>query len=194
MSTIHPTHLDGNPIQDLPLSALLQPASDIVKASGLESIRQIGFYRKKDFQFFFEFDAGHPTGEIRPMYPAMDAEELMAEGWEHLALEVHLAVQKVTLVLRGYYFREPVPLDFQLTIQQGAAGYLKDSIVITDRRIQEAENSSFKDIMEIRLKSGDPKYAGSNDVYGSMTITRMVKILNRYLRDWTVSHRIIERH
>ena len=64
MSTIHPTHLDGNPIQDLPLSALLQPASDIVKASGLESIRQIGFHHKKDFQFFFEFDAGRPTGEI----------------------------------------------------------------------------------------------------------------------------------
>jgi len=194
MSTIHPTHLDGNPIQDLPLSALLQPASDIVKASGLESIRQIGFHHKKDFQFFFEFDAGRPSGEIRPMFPAMDAEELMAEGWEHLALEVHLAVQKVTLVVRGYYFREPVPLDFHLTIQQGPAGYLKDTIAITDRRIQETENSSFKDIMEIRLKSGDPKYAGANDIYGSMTITRMIKILNRYLRDWTVSHRIIERH
>jgi len=194
MSTIHPTQLDGNPIQDLPLSALLQPASDIVKASGLESIHQIGFYQKNNFQFFFEFDTGNPTGEIRPLFPAMDAEELMAEGWDHLALELHLAVQKVTLVIRGYYFREPVPLDFNLTIVQGPAGYLKDSMSITDRRIQEAETSSFKDLMEIRLKSGDPKYAGSNDVYGSMTITRMIKILNRYLRDWTVSHRIIERH
>ncbi|PKN46058.1 MAG: hypothetical protein CVU59_07170 [Deltaproteobacteria bacterium HGW-Deltaproteobacteria-17] len=194
MSTIHPTQLDGNPIQDLPLTALLQPASDIVKASGLESIHQIGFYQKNNFQFFFEFETGHPSGEIRPLFPAMDSEELLAEGWDHVALELHLAVQKVTLVIRGYYFREPVPLDFHMTIVQGPAGYLKDTIVITDRRTQEPENTSFKDIMEIRLKSGDPKYAGTNDVYGSMTITRMVKILNRFLRDWTVSHRIIERH
>ena len=194
MSTIHPTQLDGTPIQELPLSALLQPASDIVKASGVETIQQIGFYQKNNFQFFFEFENGHPGGEIRPLFPAMDVEELLAEGWEHIAVELHFSVQKVTLVLRGYYFREPVPLDFHLTITQGPSGYTRDAISITDRRIQEAENTSFKEIMDIRLKSGDPKYAGSNDVYGSMSMTRMVKILNRYLRDWTVSHRIIERH
>ncbi len=194
MTTIHPTQLDGKAIQDLPLSALLQPASDIVRASGLESIVQVGFHQKNLFQFFIEFENGHPSGEIRPLFPELETEELFAEGWENISLELHLAVQKVTLVVRGYYFREPVPLDFSMTIVQGTNGYLKDEVTIHDRRIQETETTSLKEIMDIRLKSGDPKYAGANDVYGSMALSREMKILNRFLRDWTISHRIIERH
>ncbi len=194
MDTIQHTHLDGGPIVELTLSALRQPATDIAKAAGIDTVRQVGLYRKGDSHFFFEFENHVPQGELRALFPAMELEELLAEGWEYLAVELHLSVQKVTFGLRGKYFREPVPLEFNFTLTQGPSGYVKDQISITDLRIDETENTTFKDIMEIRLKSGDPKYAGSNDVYGALPIQRIVKILNRFVRDWTVSHRIIERH
>lgn len=194
MSTIQPTQLDSTPIVELPLSALLQPASDIVKAAGIDTVKQVGLYKKDDSHFFFEFEHHVPQGEVRALFPALELEDLLAEGWEYLAIELHLSVQKVTFCMRGKYFREPVPLEFHFVLTQGPSSYVKDQISITDLRINETETTSFKEIMEIRLKSGDPKYAGSNDVYGNLPIQRIIKILNRYVRDWTVSHRIIERH
>ena len=191
--TINPDQIDGTPIRELPLSALVQPANDIITASGMRSFTQRGVYTKGKMNYFMELGHAVPMGELRPLFPNWDEEEILADGWENISFELELAMNKVTMVVRGFYEKPPVPVDVTFTIMQGESGYVKDSFIILDRRTDKASETSFKEIMETRMKSGDYTYAGSNDVYGEMPFMRIVKVINRFLKDWSLKNRIIER-
>jgi hypothetical protein len=194
MSKIYnPTQLDGTPIKEMRLGDLLAPATDVLKASGLESITQRVTHTANGSDFFLEFSNGIPTGEIRAIFPEMDRDEMMAEGWRDISLIISLSFGKVAMTWRGHYFKEPVPLDVDLTIIQGNSGYLSDKLILADRRVEKPEISSFKEIILARMKSGDPKYAKPGDDYGNMSFTRIYTVINRFLKDWTTSHRFIER-
>ncbi len=194
MTRINPAQIDGTPLRELPLSAFVQPANDIVTASGLRAVTQRGTYAKGRMNYFLELGTASPLGEIRPLFPEWEEEDLLADGWENCSFTLELAQNKVTMILEGYYHKPPVPLDITLTLVQGPEGhYLKDTLSIFDRRVERETPSSLKEIMEARMKSGDFKYAGSNDVYGEMSLERMFKVLNRYLKDWALMNRILER-
>jgi hypothetical protein len=193
MSAINPTQIDGNPIKELPLSALIQPANDIIAASGVRSFTQRATFAKDRSDFFIELGNQVPRGEIRPLFPQWEADELLTEGWEYISFNVELGSNTVSMSIEGHYFKTPVPVDLTLSFTQGASGYTNDSLVIIDRRNGREHNLSFKEIMETRMKSGDYKYAGTNDVYGEMSMVRIVKVFNRFLKDWSLKNRIIEK-
>ncbi|MBU1238772.1 hypothetical protein KKF84_16875 [Myxococcota bacterium] len=193
MTRINPAQIDGTPLRELPLSALIQPTNDIVTASGLRSFTQRGTYAKGRMNYFLELGTASPLGEIRPLFPEWEDEDLLSDGWENVSFSLEMAMNKVTMVLEGFYQKPPVPVDVTLSITQGEGGYLKDTLDIFDRRTGRDNMTSLKEIMETRMKSGDFKYAGAKDKYGEMNLDRILKVLNRYLKDWALMNRIIER-
>ncbi len=180
-------------MKELPLSALLAPAKDIVSASGLRSFLQRGVFQKGSYSYFIELGHEVPLGELRALFPDWEEEEILTDGWETLSFELELAATRVTMNMRGFYHKPPVPIDVTLSLTQGEAGYVKDSITIVDRRTERTTTTSFKEVMETKMKSGDFKYANASDTYGEMTMLRITKVLNRFLKDWSLKNRIIER-
>lgn len=193
MTTFNPAQIDGQPIKELPLSALIQPAKDIVSASGLRSFTQRGFFTKGSYNYFIELGQAVPLGELRALFPDWEEDEILTDGWENVSFDLELSATSVTMIMRGFYHKAPVPVDVTLTLGQGEAGYTKDSLTIFDRRTEKQTASTFKEVMETRMKSGDYKYAGSSDTYGEMAMVRILKVLNRFLKDWSLKNRIIER-
>ncbi|MBU1218733.1 hypothetical protein KKF34_12495 [Myxococcota bacterium] len=193
MAQINPTQLDGNPVKDLVISNLLAASEDILKASGLTTFVQRYVYTEKETNYFIEFDNVSPRGEIRPLIFQFDREEAFTEGWKVISLELKFAFGSVTLMINGSYYREPVPVELKFVYTMKSSGVSHDSMIVIDRRIEKEELTSLKDVMSEKLKSGDPKYAGSSDIYGEIDTNRIVKILNRFLKDWCTRHRFIEK-
>ncbi|MDA3862797.1 MAG: hypothetical protein PF689_02910 [Deltaproteobacteria bacterium] len=194
MTKINPSQIDGTPIEELPLSKLIQPAEDILAASGLSTLLQRLVYTEKEKSFFLEFSNIMPSGEIRPLFPDFKKEKLLKSSWKKIFVEIILTNQGVRFNLKGHYFKSPVPIDLDFTILQGQKEYKEDSIKIFDRRIEKTYQTSFKEIMETKMKTGDLKYTKATEVYGELTIQKIIKIFNRFLKDWTLKHRIIERN
>ncbi|MBN2725107.1 MAG: hypothetical protein JXR95_13670 [Deltaproteobacteria bacterium] len=193
MVQINPTQLDGNPLRELKLSDIQSASEDILKASGLTSFVQRYTFTDNNESYFIEFDNLSPRGEIRPLIFKFERDEAMAEGWKIINLSLKFAFGSITFLVTGHYFREPVPVDFSFTYTMNGSNVVADSIVLSDRRIDDDELTSLKEVMSDKLKSGDPKYAGSNDVYGDMDFSRILKVINRFLKDWTTRHRFIEK-
>jgi hypothetical protein len=193
-SSINPTQIDGNPIKELLFDELLPPGKDIVKACGIGKIVQRKVFTKDSSEFFIEFYNAVPRGEIVPLYPDFETDEVLDEGWQQVSVEYHYTNKDVTFEINGFYFREPVPIDIKVSLTQSSSGYVKDKVTINDRRTDEIdEETSLKQIMEAKLKSGGSKYAGPKDQYGTMLVARIFRLLNRYLKDWSVRHRFLEK-
>jgi len=191
--SINPYDIDGVPIKEAQFNVFIQPAKDILRAAGLPFIIQKQYFEKGKTEFFFEIEENIPIGEIRPMFPEFVEEDILTESWQHLFVEFDLYHGKVVFGINGVYSKDAVTMDVNFRLGHSKDSVVEDKIIIHDRRVEKPEEITLKEVMDFKFKSGDPKYASPKDVYGSMNIIRLTKVLNRYLKDWALKHRILER-
>ena len=187
--------VNGTPIMEAKLADLLEPAKSLLKNYSLAQLVQRQFYTEGEGDaFFVELDSSVPSSGFEVLFPELTKEDILVEGWKHIHFSIVLELKRVGLVIEGHYVKDPVPVDVKLRLFQGSSGYVEDLVELNDTRPGGYhERLTFKEILEAKLKSGDPKYAGPDDVYGEMSLARIFKVFGRFLRDWTMRHKFIEK-
>jgi hypothetical protein len=127
-----------------------------------------------------------PTIPIEIRIPELDSESYSVDGWDHVSISIDINNGMVALRIIGKFGRNDhdflwINGSFARTANGETAD---DSMVITNTAGVDSTISLF-DIMQIRLKSGDPKYARFSDQYPTLDVEGVMAMVTRYLKDFT---------
>ncbi len=126
-----------------------------------------------------------PTVPIEVNVPELDTQALCVDGWDSAGVSLEFMGGALDFTLKGKFGRSDARF-YYVTCTMGrlASGdTTKDEITITNKEGETTTTSIF-DIMQIRLKSGDPKFARFSDKYPSLDTDGIVAMLTRYMKDF----------
>ncbi len=145
--------------------------------------------------FLLRFEDQVPVGALQFVFPDVDRDRLVKDGWVRFVLTLTVTVEGTLAVdLWGRYERDTVPLDVKVAFVRDiglGVGVGTDEVSFTDVRDGTVVTSSFKEIIEARLKTGEPKYARKDDQAHDISVEGMVAVLTRYLKDSAVRRRVL---
>jgi hypothetical protein len=149
----------------------------------------------EELAFLMRFEDQIPIGHLHFVFPEIDREKLVAEGWNKFVLTLSINDEgKLSVHIRGRYERDGVPLDVSVEFTRDigtGVGVENDTVSFIDARDESRVDASLAEIIEVRLKSGDRKYARKDDEVSSVSVEGMVNIIARYLKDSAVRRRIL---
>lgn len=126
-----------------------------------------------------------PTIPIEVNVPELDAQSLSVDGWESASVTMEFTGGALQLVLKGKFGRSDDRYYFvTCSLARVASGDTADDSVVIVNKDDETTTTSLFDIMQIRLKSGDPKFARFSDKYPSLDTEGVVAMITRYMKDF----------
>jgi hypothetical protein len=150
-----------------------------------------------DLTFLVRFENEIPVGKLDLVFPEMEHGALLAEGWQKFVLTIFINDEgQLRIEMRGRYERDEVPLDLKLEFTRdiGMGVWIEtDRITITDTRNGESGETSLVEIIDERLKDGERRYARKDDEVGNVSVEGMVAILARFLKQFAVSRRVLQK-
>ncbi|MDA3862796.1 MAG: hypothetical protein PF689_02905 [Deltaproteobacteria bacterium] len=127
-----------------------------------------------------------PTIPIEISIPEIDVKKYRMDGWKYASINLQVESDKVNMKIMGRFGSEVDYVDIDSKFTRMITGdTAEDQIKITiDPREEKHQMISVLDIMNIRLKSGDPKYARFSDEYPKLDVEAVIAMLTRYLKDF----------
>lgn len=149
-----------------------------------------------DLTFLVRFENEIPVGKLDLVFPEMEHSTLIEEGWRKFVLTIFINDEgQLKIEMRGRYERDGVPLDIKLEFTRDigmGVGIDIDRIQMTDTRNGESGETSLVEIIDERLKDGERRYARKDDEVTNVSVEGMVAILARFLKQFSVSRRILQ--
>ncbi len=126
-----------------------------------------------------------PTIPIEIGVPELEAQALCVDGWEHAAVTLEFSPGTVALSIKGRFGRNDARhYVVNTNFARIASGDTADDVIhIVNNKGVESRTSLF-DLMQIRLKSGDPMYARFSDQYPTLDTEGVVAMVTRYMKDY----------
>ncbi len=181
--------------KNLPTLELWQENIKALNQLNLYSCRMRYAMTPDGITFLLRFEDQIPVGALQFVFPDVDRDRLVKEGWVRFVLTLTVTVEGTLAVdLWGRYERDTVPLDVKVAFVRDiglGVGVGTDEVTFTDARDGTVVASSFKEIIEARLKTGEPKYARKDDRVHDISVEGMVAVLTRYLKDSAVRRRVL---
>lgn len=150
-----------------------------------------------DLTFLVRFENEIPVGKLDLVFPEMEHGALLSEGWQKFVLTIFINDEgQLRIEMRGRYERDEVPLDIKLEFTRDigmGVGIDIDRILMTDTRNGESGETSMADIIDERLKDGERRYARKDDEVTSVSVEGMVAILARFLKQFSISRRVLQK-
>ncbi|MBN2725108.1 MAG: hypothetical protein JXR95_13675 [Deltaproteobacteria bacterium] len=179
-----PSPTEGGGFQEreakVPIHELAQFGNPLVENLGSPfSVRvSIGTSPKSMIKF-----PGIPTIPVEFPVPELDSQRYVIDGWNHCAITVYLSKGMALLEIKGV-FGISSALEVHSRFQRTDSGETaEDMVTVTDSNGQ-SRSVSFFELLQIRLKSGDPKYARFSDQYPTLDVEGIMAMLTRYLKDF----------
>lgn len=181
--------------KNLPTLELWQENIKALNRLSLQSCRMRYAMTPDGITFLLRFENEIPVGALQFVFPDVDRDRLVRDGWVRFVLTVTVTVEGTLAVdLWGRYERDTVPLDVKVNFVRDiglGVGVASDTVSFTDVRDGSVVTSSFKEIIEARLKTGEPKYARKDDTVHDISVEGMVAVLTRFLKDSAVRRRVL---
>jgi len=148
-----------------------------------------------ELTFLVRFENEIPVGRLNFVFPDVDKDRLVGDGWKRFVLTVSITDEgRLSVDLWGRYERDGVPLDikgkFVRDIGLGI-GVAEDVVSFVDSRDGSTEESTLQHILDTKLKSGESKYARKDDSVSSISVEGMIAVLTRYFKDSAVRRRVL---
>ncbi|MBU1238773.1 hypothetical protein KKF84_16880 [Myxococcota bacterium] len=126
-----------------------------------------------------------PTVPVEISVPEVESQALCVDGWAHAAVTLEFSPGTVQMSINGKFGRNEDRYYFVKTsfARIASGDTADDTILITNKDEQESRTSLF-DIMQVRLKSGDPKFARFSDQYPTLDTEGVVAMVTRYMKDF----------
>ncbi len=131
---------------------------------------------------FFRF-AKIPTIPVEFPVPELDAERYNMDGWDHLAITLHLEKDLASLDLQGRFGRDDNSLIVRARLVRNAVNETKEDKVTIEKKDGELPATSIFDLMQVRSKSGDPRYARFSDQYPLLDVEGVAAMVTRYVKE-----------
>lgn len=149
----------------------------------------------EELTFLMRFENEIPVGRLNFLFPAIEREMLISQGWEKFILTLGVSDEgNLSVEIRGHYKRDGVPLDTRVRFVRDlgvGVGIAEEEATFTDRRDGSEHPSSISAILDTKLKSGERKYARKDDDVKTLSVEGMVAVLCRYLKDSAVRRRVL---
>ena len=133
-------------------------------------------------RIFFRF-SGIPTIPVEFPVPEIDAERFSMDGWDHLAITLNMEKDLTTLVLRGRFGRDENPLVIGASMIRNAINETKQDVLTVEKIDGQQVATSVFDLMQVRTKSGDPRYARFSDQYPLLDVEGIAAMITRYVKE-----------
>ena len=147
--------------------------------------------------FIVRFENEIPMGNFNFSFPEFDQANLTEAGWTKFVLTITINDEgKLAIEMWGRYERDEVPLDIKMMFERDiglGVGIAKDTITATDDRNAETIDATFQDVIDEKMKDGEPRYARKDDDVQNVSVEGMIAILGRYLKQLAVSRRMLPR-
>ena len=149
----------------------------------------------EELAFLMRFEDAIPHGHLHFVFPEIDRQTLVSEGWVKFVLTLSINdTGRLAVHIRGRYERDSVPLDVSVEFTRDigtGVGVESDSVSFIDARDESRVDATLAQILDVRLKSGDRKYARKDDDVSSISVEGMINVLARYFKDSAVRRRIL---
>lgn len=125
-----------------------------------------------------------PTIPIEFPVPELDSQRYSMDGWDFATITITLSNGKAELLIKGVFGNEMDPLEVVARFSKTDSNSTTDDVVsVTDQNSDVSATTLF-DLLQMRLKSGDPKYARFSDNYETLDVEGIMAMLTRYLKDY----------
>ncbi|PKN46057.1 MAG: hypothetical protein CVU59_07165 [Deltaproteobacteria bacterium HGW-Deltaproteobacteria-17] len=131
---------------------------------------------------FFRF-AKIPTIPVEFPVPELDAERYNMDGWDHLAITLNIEKDMASLDLQGRFGRDDNAMIVHATLVRNAVNETKQDSLIIEKKDGEMPPTSIFDLMQVRSKSGDPRYARFSDQYPLLDVEGVAAMVTRYVKE-----------
>lgn len=149
----------------------------------------------QELTFLMRFENEIPIGRLNFIFPSLEKDDIISEGWQTFVLTLGISEEgTLSVEIRGHYNRDGVPLDTRVRFVRdlgAGVGVAEDSVTFTDRRDGSSHPATLNEIIAIKLKSGEPKYARRDDDIKTLSIEGMVAVLCRYMKVSAVRRRVL---
>ncbi len=145
--------------------------------------------------FLLRFENDVPVGRLHFVFPEIDKDNLVRSGWRKFVLTLSITDEgRLSIDMWGRFEKDSVPLDVKTLFVRDlglGVGLAEDKVSFTDTRDGTVVDSTLAEILEAKLKSGEPKYARKDDNVRDVSVEGIVAILTRYFKDSAVRRRIL---
>jgi len=131
---------------------------------------------------FYRF-AKIPTIPVEFPVPELDAERYNMDGWDHLAITLNMEKDLASLDLQGRFGRDENSLIVHATLVRNAVNETKTDVLTVEKKDGEMPPTSIFDLMQVRSKSGDPRYARFSDQYPLLDVEGVAAMVTRYVKE-----------
>ncbi|MCD6499165.1 MAG: hypothetical protein J7M25_12815 [Deltaproteobacteria bacterium] len=181
--------------KNLPTMELWQENIRALNQCSLSNCQMRYALTSDELTFLVRFENEIPVGRLNFVFPDVDKDRLVGDGWKRFVLTVSITDEgRLSVDLWGRYERDSVPLDikgkFVRDIGLGI-GVAEDVVSFVDTRNGTTEDNTLQQILDTKLKSGEPKYARKDDSVSSISVEGMIAVLTRYFKDSAVRRRVL---
>lgn len=180
------------------------PTQELWKAniSALDELHVSGCHMRyslveEKLVFLLQFHDDVPQGRLNLVFPVVVSSDLSAAGFKRFNLTVECEkTGELGICIVARFERENVPLHVRVEVQRTigrCTGIGKDVVTYMDLRNGEQIETSMKEILELRLKDGSPKYCRRDDTVRELSVEGIVAILGRFLKDTALRRRLLRR-
>ena len=145
--------------------------------------------------FLLRFEDQVPVGHLHFVFPAIDKDTRVRSGWRKFVLTLSITDEgRLSIDMWGRFEKDTVPLDVKTLFVRDlglGVGLAEDKVTFTDARDGTVVESTLAEILDAKLKSGEPKYARKDDNVRDVSVEGIVAILTRYFKDSAVRRRIL---
>ncbi len=127
---------------------------------------------------------GVPGQPVDLPIPALEPEKYGIDGWLSISTTVEFSPGNARLVFMGRFNAgEKVPWTVEVQLAKDTAGESGEDSFVIRGRDGTVDATTIFDIMQVRLRSGDPKYARFSDTYPTLDVEGVLAIITRYVKD-----------
>ncbi len=124
-----------------------------------------------------------PTIPVEFPIPEIEAERYSMDGWDHLAITLQMEKDTVSLDLQGGFGRDENALIVRAQLVRNVLGETKQDVVTVEKDGAPLQPTSVFDLLQVRTKSGDPRYARFSDEYPKLDVEGIAAMITRYVKE-----------
>jgi len=124
-----------------------------------------------------------PTIPVEFPIPEIEAERYSMDGWDSLAITLHLEKDMVSFNLQGRFGRDENALVVRAQLVRNVLNETRQDEVVVEKNGEPMPPTSIFDLLQVRTKSGDPRYARFSDEYPKLDVEGISAMITRYVKE-----------